>query len=85
MRPAGRTSPRITENGERSMARSAIEWTESTWNPVTGCTKISPGRLSRDTAAARHRESPLLNPILRRGTSGGAMNRRIARTTALSS
>jgi protein gp37 len=24
-------------------ARSAIEWTESTWNPVTGCTKISPG------------------------------------------
>lgn len=25
------------------MARSAIEWTESTWNPVTGCTKISPG------------------------------------------
>ncbi|NPV58866.1 MAG: phage Gp37/Gp68 family protein [Actinobacteria bacterium] len=25
------------------MARSAIEWTESTWNPVTGCTKISLG------------------------------------------
>jgi protein gp37 len=24
-------------------AKSAIEWTESTWNPVTGCTKISPG------------------------------------------
>jgi protein gp37 len=23
--------------------RSPIEWTESTWNPVTGCTKISPG------------------------------------------
>ncbi|MBI4526587.1 MAG: phage Gp37/Gp68 family protein [Deltaproteobacteria bacterium] len=22
---------------------SAIEWTDSTWNPVTGCTKISPG------------------------------------------
>lgn len=22
---------------------SAIEWTESTWNPVTGCTKISEG------------------------------------------
>jgi protein gp37 len=22
---------------------SGIEWTESTWNPVTGCTKISPG------------------------------------------
>jgi protein gp37 len=25
------------------MARSSIEWTESTWNPLTGCTKISPG------------------------------------------
>lgn len=23
--------------------RSSIEWTEATWNPVTGCTKISPG------------------------------------------
>ncbi len=25
------------------MAESNIEWTEHTWNPVTGCTKISPG------------------------------------------
>ena len=25
------------------MAQSRIEWTESTWNPLTGCTKISPG------------------------------------------
>jgi protein gp37 len=24
-------------------AKTTIEWTESTWNPVTGCTKISPG------------------------------------------
>lgn len=23
--------------------KSAIEWTQSTWNPATGCTKISPG------------------------------------------
>ena len=23
--------------------RSSIEWTESTWNPVTGCSKVSPG------------------------------------------
>ena len=23
--------------------RSAIEWTEATWNPVTGCTQVSPG------------------------------------------
>lgn len=25
------------------MAESSIEWTELTWNPVTGCKKISPG------------------------------------------
>lgn len=25
------------------MAQTSIEWTELTWNPVTGCTKISPG------------------------------------------
>ena len=25
------------------MAKSTIEWTEATWNPVTGCTKVSPG------------------------------------------
>jgi protein gp37 len=25
------------------MAQSTIEWTEMTWNPVTGCTKISAG------------------------------------------
>jgi protein gp37 len=24
-------------------AHSGIEWTESTWNPLTGCTKVSPG------------------------------------------
>ena len=25
------------------MNKSSIEWTDTTWNPVTGCTKISPG------------------------------------------
>ena len=25
------------------MADSKIEWTDKTWNPVTGCDKISPG------------------------------------------
>ncbi len=29
--------------GYYEMAKSSIEWTESTWNPTTGCTKISPG------------------------------------------
>lgn len=25
------------------MPRTTIEWTDTTWNPVTGCTKVSPG------------------------------------------
>ena len=25
------------------MAKSSIEWTDATWNPVTGCNKVSPG------------------------------------------
>jgi protein gp37 len=25
------------------MAKSKIEWTDATWNPVTGCSKVSPG------------------------------------------
>lgn len=28
------------------MAKTKIEWTESSWNPVTGCTKISDGCLN---------------------------------------
>jgi protein gp37 len=29
--------------GVTTMAVSRIEWTESTWNPLTGCNKVSPG------------------------------------------
>src|SRR5262245_11864439 len=28
------------------MSSSRIEWTEETWNPTTGCTKVSPGCLN---------------------------------------
>lgn len=28
---------------ERMSQASSIEWTDATWNPVTGCTKVSPG------------------------------------------
>ena len=31
-----------TKVGEAEMG-SAIEWTDETWNPVTGCTRVSPG------------------------------------------
>jgi protein gp37 len=33
----------IPESRGRMMRQSRIEWTEATWNPVTGCTKISAG------------------------------------------
>lgn len=32
----------VTEDGPMS-ENSTIEWTDATWNPVRGCTKISPG------------------------------------------
>lgn len=36
--------PICPNQGGLEMAQaSTIEWTEATWNPVTGCTKISPG------------------------------------------
>jgi protein gp37 len=40
--------------------RSAIEWTESSWNPVTGCSKVSPGcaRCYAETLSLRFRWSP---------------------------
>ena len=39
---------------------SSIEWTDATWNPVTGCTKISPGcdRCYAATFAERWRGTP---------------------------
>lgn len=39
---------------------SAIQWTEKTWNPVTGCTKVSPGcaHCYAETFAERFRATP---------------------------
>lgn len=39
---------------------SAIEWTDATWNPVTGCTEVSPGcdRCYAKTFAERFRDVP---------------------------
>ncbi len=41
-------------------AQSAIEWTDATWNPVRGCTKISPGcaHCYAETFAERFRGVP---------------------------
>lgn len=40
--------------------RSNIEWTQATWNPVTGCTKVSPGcdHCYAETFAERFRGVP---------------------------
>lgn len=40
--------------------RSTIEWTDATWNPVTGCTKVSPGcdNCYAETLAERFRGTP---------------------------
>ncbi len=40
--------------------RSGIEWTESTWNPITGCDKVSPGcaHCYAETFAERWRGIP---------------------------
>jgi protein gp37 len=43
--------------------QSTIEWTEATWNPVTGCTKISPGckHCYAERLASRLKEMGLRN------------------------
>ena len=40
--------------------RSAIEWTDATWNPIRGCTKVSPGckNCYAETFAERFRGVP---------------------------
>lgn len=45
---------------DRVADRSSIEWTEATWNPVTGCSKISPGcaHCYAETFAERWRGIP---------------------------
>ena len=40
--------------------QSRIEWTQATWNPVTGCSKVSPGcaHCYAKTFAERFRGTP---------------------------
>jgi protein gp37 len=40
--------------------KTGIEWTDATWNPVTGCTKVSPGcdNCYAETLAERFRGTP---------------------------
>ena len=53
--------PDVTYTSFKAMAdRSAIEWTDATWNPVRGCSKISPGckHCYAETFAERFRGVP---------------------------
>src|SRR3954464_15057223 len=46
--------------GEEMRDKTTIEWTQATWNPVTGCDKVSPGcaHCYAETFAERWREVP---------------------------
>jgi uncharacterized protein (DUF305 family) len=43
---------RFASEAKRMADKSSIEWTDATWNPVTGCTKISSDANKKATAAA---------------------------------
>lgn len=47
--------------------RSTIEWTHSTWNPVTGCSKVSPGCLHCYAERMAHRLQAMGVPSYRNG------------------
>ena len=49
------------------MSISKIEWTESTWNPVTGCSKISPGCDNCYAERMAHRLKAMGQPNYRNG------------------
>ncbi len=46
---------------------SSIEWTESTWNPLTGCTKVSPGCQHCYAERMSRRLQAMGNPNYRNG------------------
>jgi regulator of replication initiation timing len=41
--PTRRSTVSSTGRTAAPVGKSSIEWTEQTWNPVRGCTKVSPG------------------------------------------
>jgi protein gp37 len=60
------------------MAKSSIEWTESTWNPVTGCTKVSPGCKHCYAGRMAERLHAMGQPNYERGFQVGLHERTLA-------
>ncbi|GAA3308618.1 phage Gp37/Gp68 family protein [Nonomuraea dietziae] len=56
----GLRRPKTTTRRPLMSEHSSIEWTDTTWNPVTGCTKLSPGcdHCYAETFAERWRGIP---------------------------
>ena len=54
--------------------KTPIEWTETTWNPLTGCTKISPGckRCYAERLSKRLKAMGSLNGKVAVVTAGGS-------------
>jgi protein gp37 len=58
--PSLRARTRVRASGADVSDRSHIEWTDASWNPVTGCSKVSPGcaHCYAETFAERFRGVP---------------------------
>ena len=48
-------------------SQSKIEWTNSTWNPITGCNKVSPGCKNCYAERMAHRLQAMGNPSYQKG------------------
>lgn len=57
----------MSKRGRIMSTNSEIEWTESTWNPVTGCTKVSPGCEHCYAERMAHRLKAMGQPNYRNG------------------
>ncbi len=47
--------------------KTSIQWTDATWNPSTGCSKVSPGCKNCYAERLSHRLKEMRNPKYRRG------------------
>ncbi len=53
------------------MSATKIEWTDATWNPTTGCDRISPG-CDKVRHPTRAQAQAHIAALIRRGAAAGA-------------